>query len=181
MQRASKATILILEDDKLLNRLVAENLTGLGFGVHSASTWAEGRALLDKHSFDLVVTDMQLPDANGVELLPTLARDQPVIVLTAYARTPLTVKVINRKGQEVRGTEIRILDKHGEEALIRKTDDNGTVRAELKEYGVDGEEISKKSPYTVIVNRKKEEIYLIREMGLFVRKVIRTLLRDTVK
>ena len=84
MQRASKATILILEDDKLLNRLVAENLTGLGFSVHSASTWAEGRALLDKHSFDLVVTDMQLPDANGIELLPKLARDQPVIVLTAF-------------------------------------------------------------------------------------------------
>ena len=71
MQRATKATILVLEDDKLLNRLVAENLTDLGFGVHSASTWAEGKAILDERSFDLVVTDVQLPDANGVTLLPT--------------------------------------------------------------------------------------------------------------
>jgi len=85
MNTAQKGEILVVEDDKLLNRLVSEQLTRMAYSVCSALDWASAKALLDKQSFDLIVTDVKLPDANGVELLATLTRDQPVIVLTAYA------------------------------------------------------------------------------------------------
>ena len=85
MNNAQKGKILVIEDDKLLNRLVSEQLTRMAYSVRSALDWASAKALLDKQSFDLIVTDVKLPDANGVELLATLTQDQPVIVLTAYA------------------------------------------------------------------------------------------------
>ncbi len=72
----------------------------------------------------------------------------------------LTVNVIDKKGKEVNGAEVRILDKNGEEVLNGRTDAGGSVKAELLEYTVDGEEVTYLSPYTVTINKKKEEIYL---------------------
>ena len=72
----------------------------------------------------------------------------------------LAVNVIDKKGKEVKGAEVRILDKNREEVLIRKTDNAGLVQVELQEYRVDGEEISSLLPYTVTINRKKEEVFL---------------------
>jgi hypothetical protein len=72
----------------------------------------------------------------------------------------LTVHAVNRKGKVVRNAEVKILDADGHETWAGKTDDNGQVQAELLEYRVDGEDISMMSPYTVYVNKKKEEVYL---------------------
>ncbi|MCK5462560.1 MAG: hypothetical protein KAI95_06065, partial [Bacteroidales bacterium] len=72
----------------------------------------------------------------------------------------LTVNVINKKGKEVKGAEVRILDKSGEEVLTRRTGGNGSIKAELPEYTVDGDEITYLSPYTVNIGRKKEEVIL---------------------
>ncbi len=72
----------------------------------------------------------------------------------------LTVNVINKKGKEVKGAEVRILDKNGEEVWARKTGSNGSIKAELPEYTVDGDEITYGSPYTVNIGRKKEEVIL---------------------
>jgi len=72
----------------------------------------------------------------------------------------LGVNVIDRKGNEVKGAEVRILDKNGQEVLIQLTDKDGLVQKELQEYRVDGDEITYLSPYTVTINRKKEEVFL---------------------
>ncbi len=72
----------------------------------------------------------------------------------------LTVNVIDKKGKEVKGADVRILDKDGKEVLNGRTDAGGSVKAELLEYTVDGEEVTYLSPYTVTINKKKEEIYL---------------------
>jgi hypothetical protein len=72
----------------------------------------------------------------------------------------LTVNVADRKDKAVKDAEVRILDKNGEEVLIRKSDVNGSVKVELQEYSVDGSEITYRSPYTIAVNKKKEEVFL---------------------
>lgn len=84
MSDVQKGNILVVEDDELLNRLISEQLTRMAYSVHGAPDWASAKALLEKQSFDLIVTDVKLPDANSVELLPALTQDQPVIMLTAY-------------------------------------------------------------------------------------------------
>ncbi|KPL12447.1 MAG: hypothetical protein AMS26_17770 [Bacteroides sp. SM23_62] len=72
----------------------------------------------------------------------------------------LTIHVIDRKEKAVKGTQVSILDREGKEIWGGITDDNGSVEAELEEYRVDGDEITRLSPFTVIVRKKKEEIYL---------------------
>jgi hypothetical protein len=72
----------------------------------------------------------------------------------------LTVNVTDKKDKKRAGAEVRILDKNGKEVFKRKTDDSGSMIAELQEYSVDGDEITYLSPYTVNINRKKEEIIL---------------------
>jgi hypothetical protein len=60
----------------------------------------------------------------------------------------------------VQSVEVKILDGRGEEAWSGNTDDHGRVQVELEEYKVDGDEMTSLSPYTVVVMKKKEEVYL---------------------
>lgn len=83
----------------------------------------------------------------------------------------LKARVNNKKGKAVTMAEVKILDRTGEEVMIRTTDDKGLIMAELPEYTVDGEKISYSSPYTLIVKKKKTEFLLNKnkEIGIIVR------------
>jgi two-component system NtrC family response regulator len=76
--------ILLVEDDRLLNRLLTGELKRMGYAVTSVHCWRDGHAHLDQHEPALIVADVQLPDANTLDLLPSLTKDYPVIVLTAF-------------------------------------------------------------------------------------------------
>jgi len=96
----AKQSVLVIEDDRLLNRLVSDQLTRMGYAPMSAKDWSEATGLLEQRSFSLVITDVQLPDANGVELLPILTKDQPVIVLTAYGSVKDAVNAMKNGAAE---------------------------------------------------------------------------------
>jgi hypothetical protein len=72
----------------------------------------------------------------------------------------LTVNVTNKQGKEVMGADISIVDSKGEEVFSGRSDASGSLEAELPEYGVDGDELTFLSPYTVSTGRKKEEVIL---------------------
>jgi len=72
----------------------------------------------------------------------------------------MAVNVIDKKGKEVSGTKVIILDKNKKEVLNQRTNSTGSVQVELPEYTIDGELITYLSPYTVIVNKKKKEVSL---------------------
>ena len=129
MNDAQKGNILVVEDDKLLNRLVSEQLTRLGYSVHSAQDWASAKALLDKQGFDLIVTDVKLPDANSVELLPALTQDQPVIMLTAYGSVRDAV-VAMKNG----AAEYMVKPVHADELelVVRRVLDSAAQRRDLQ-------------------------------------------------
>jgi DNA-binding NtrC family response regulator len=85
----SKATILVVDDEPQ----VAEVLRGiLEFEGFEVETVENGKQALDRITsvdrFDLIITDMKMPEMDGLELLTQvqkLSKDLPVIVLTAYA------------------------------------------------------------------------------------------------
>jgi len=85
---------LIVEDQTTLRELLSELLSGMRSGgtageVVTCATGAEARELLAESAFDLVLLDLVLPDAHGLELLGVIAclpRRPRVIVLTAHAR-----------------------------------------------------------------------------------------------
>jgi DNA-binding NtrC family response regulator len=78
------STILLIEDDNVLNGVITDCLANAGHTAYSANSWQEAQKTLERREVQLVMTDVQLPDANGIELLPQLAAEYTVIVITAY-------------------------------------------------------------------------------------------------
>jgi DNA-binding NtrC family response regulator len=82
------AKILIAEDDDLTLELLATVLRGEGYEVVAV---ADGRAAQDRlreSAFDLVLSDIQMTRASGLEVLETVTKefpDTPVVLITAYA------------------------------------------------------------------------------------------------
>lgn len=82
---ATKITILLIEDDAVLERLISQQLRRIGYQVESARRWSEAEQLLNKTEPHLILLDMRLPDADGLDLVRRLSGSHPVIVLTAFA------------------------------------------------------------------------------------------------
>ena len=82
--------ILIVEDNDKNLKLARDVLQYRGFRTLEAMTAADGIALATEHRPDLVLMDIQLPDADGVSALRRLrdepaTRSIPVVALTAFA------------------------------------------------------------------------------------------------
>lgn len=65
---AAVKSVLVVEDDALLNRAIVKALRRR-FDVMSASSFRPARALLSMHKFDVVISDYQLHDGTGLEIL----------------------------------------------------------------------------------------------------------------
>jgi two-component system, NtrC family, response regulator PilR len=82
-----KARLLVVDDEPDLRLLYAMTLEKEGHYVSLAGTVGEALALLSRHSYDIVITDMRLPDGQGLDLLRNLRtnqRDERCLVITAY-------------------------------------------------------------------------------------------------
>lgn len=84
-----KSTILIIEDDFYFCKILADYAERKGYEVFTANTGKEGHALAQAKRPDAILLDIQLPDANGWDILrkfkndPTLKRI-PVHLMSAY-------------------------------------------------------------------------------------------------
>jgi two-component system chemotaxis response regulator CheY len=77
--------LLIMDDDVTLRTTVARGLERAGHEVVQAGNGAEGMVELEGGSFDLVVTDINMPDMDGIEVIMNLGRaypDLPVIAVS---------------------------------------------------------------------------------------------------
>ncbi|HBG08358.1 MAG: sigma-54-dependent Fis family transcriptional regulator [Geobacteraceae bacterium GWC2_58_44] len=79
--------LLIVEDDPLFGSALKEVITGAGYDLRLAASGAEALAAVAEESFDLVVQDIKLPDANGLDILREILFRQPhcgSLVMTGY-------------------------------------------------------------------------------------------------
>jgi len=93
------ARILITDDDAAIRLVVGEALRRDGHEVTAAGTASEQRAALSRDRFDLLVTDVVLPDANGLDLTPALLidyPDMPIIVISAQNTLTTAVRANER-------------------------------------------------------------------------------------
>ncbi len=93
----AKGNILIIDDEEELRNLLAKLLRLEGYKIDTAGTGKEGMALFNKEEQALVITDVRLPDANGLMLLAEIKKINPlseVIVLTAYGTIQDGVRAI---------------------------------------------------------------------------------------
>jgi CheY-like chemotaxis protein len=84
------ATALVVDDSMLIRYTVCRFLEGRGFAVESATNGLEALTILDRIHPDLIVTDMQMPEMSGSELITALKKNPktasiPVIIVAGRA------------------------------------------------------------------------------------------------
>jgi len=124
-------TILLIEDDRVLGDLLNQQLYKIGYKSHLVRLWSQARSFLSTHEPDLVLLDMKLPDAEGPQMLPELATDYPVIVLTAYGTVQSAVDAIKLGAAEYLVKPVNLDEL---EVAVRRTLDEAILRREHQFY-----------------------------------------------
>jgi DNA-binding NtrC family response regulator len=91
--------ILVIDDEPSVTDALQLVLTHLGHHVDAAKSGDEAKELLKGSPYDLVFTDLRLPDASGIALLTLIKNDTPeteVIVMTAHGSLDITIDAIKR-------------------------------------------------------------------------------------
>ena len=91
--------LLLVEDDVDTRELVAESLRGAGYNVEEAGDGRDALAAIMRDCPSLLITDCNMPNMTGTELVEHLALDQrlcliPAIVISALKQPPMPVNVL---------------------------------------------------------------------------------------
>ena len=92
-----KKNILVIDDDKIILDSLCEFLSLEGFQTSGAETVKGALAKLEEENYCLVLTDVNLPDGDGLELLGIIKKNYPqtvVVVITGYGTIDSAVKAI---------------------------------------------------------------------------------------
>src|SRR6516165_6689029 len=90
-----KKRILVVEDEEKLRRVIELQLLSAGFDVDKAATAEEGLKIVDRA--DMVLTDLKLPNMDGLEFLQLVRRQNsqvPVVMMTAYGSVETAVEAM---------------------------------------------------------------------------------------
>src|SRR5450755_3124178 len=93
----SSPLVLIVDDEPDLLELVSLTLSRMRLETQTALNLATARRLLQTHSFDLCLTDMRLPDGNGLDLVAYIQEHHvtlPVAVITAHGNVESAVRAL---------------------------------------------------------------------------------------
>ena len=88
------STILIIDDDEKLNRLLTDFLSEFGFKILTATHPEDGLKKLSRKSPDLVILDVMLPGMDGFEVCKTIRQHSLVPIIMLTARGELMDKVV---------------------------------------------------------------------------------------
>src|SRR5882762_5893512 len=111
------ASILVAEDDDLTRELLERVMRRDGHQVTGVADGAEALAALETRGFDLILSDIQMSGASGLELLErasTTMPDTPVVLITAYAEADAAMDAITRGAADYLAKPVDV-------ALLRST------------------------------------------------------------
>ena len=86
--------IVIIDDDDSLRRVLEYSLQVAGYAVAAAASGEEGLALCSEQRPDLVISDLQMPGMDGMQVLQDVKRqhpETPIIMITAFGTVELAV------------------------------------------------------------------------------------------
>ena len=132
--------ILIVDDEAHVREMLKRGLSQLGeFTVEAAQNGVEAVEKIEKDVFDLVLTDLKMPEMDGMELLKTIKGTRPeimVILMTAYGSIETAIEAIKSgandyvtKPIDFNDLLIRITKSQKESLLLRE---NRLLRMEVK-------------------------------------------------
>jgi DNA-binding NtrC family response regulator len=91
--------ILVIDDESSITGALQVILEEQGYEVQTAASMSEAARLLGGRSFDLVFTDLRLPDTNGMEVLNSIKAENPdteVILMTAHGSLDIAISAIKQ-------------------------------------------------------------------------------------
>ncbi len=94
---SAKSQVLVVDDEADIRELLGMTLARMGLDAHCASCTSEAYALLAKNSYELCLTDMRLPDGDGLTVVDYVAKNHPnlpVAVITAHGSTENAVAAL---------------------------------------------------------------------------------------
>ncbi len=89
--------VLVIDDEADIRELLVLTLARMGLDAHCAATTTEAYELLAKNTYNLCLTDMRLPDGDGLEVVDFVSKnhpDLPVAVITAHGSTENAVAAL---------------------------------------------------------------------------------------
>ncbi|MEW6211723.1 MAG: PAS domain-containing protein, partial [Acidobacteriota bacterium] len=107
------ADILVIDDDSRVREAMAGMLDAAGHRTHQASSGREALSLLDQRGFDIVFTDLSMPETDGWAVAEEIRRRWPdvkVVLMTGYAVSPETIDHYNHLVDHVIIKPIRFED-----------------------------------------------------------------------
>ena len=93
----SKGRILVVDDEDIVRTSCNRTLSPEGYEVRLAKNGVEGLKMASEERFDLVLTDLKMPDMDGIEVLRIIKGKWPetaVIIVTGYQTVDTAVKAI---------------------------------------------------------------------------------------
>jgi len=89
--------ILVVDDEPVVNESCRRVLADEGYEVDTIESGRDGLERASARHFDLVVTDLKMPDLDGMELIRELRRQRPdtaIVVITGYATVPSAIEAM---------------------------------------------------------------------------------------
>lgn len=99
LKLSCRHSVLLVDDDDAARRNLGHVLTREGYSVTSAAGGKEALSLLERNHFDLVITDLIMTGAGGLQVLEKAKAVDPtteVIIVTGYATTPTAVEAMQK-------------------------------------------------------------------------------------
>ncbi|HKM37484.1 MAG TPA: sigma-54 dependent transcriptional regulator, partial [Thiopseudomonas sp.] len=127
-------TILLVEDDSGLRELMQEELEAEGYKVTACGDAEQGKQILAEQAPDLLISDLRLPGADGLSLLPSLALSDSapaVLIITAFGSVQQAVKALQAGADDFL---TKPLEMDHFLLTVRRLLDNRKLRNEVQHY-----------------------------------------------
>jgi len=94
---SSKTKILVIDDELIVLKSCERILSEAGYEIETAQSSPQGLKLVDEGKFDVVLTDLKMPEISGMEVLKTVRESHPdviVIMITGYSTIQTAVEAM---------------------------------------------------------------------------------------
>ena len=170
----SEIKILIIDDEKNIREGLAESLNEKDYKVYQAKSSREALSYLNKNSFDIALTDLKMPETDGIEFLEIVKEKQPdidVIIMTAYGTVETAVEALKKgaydyltKPIDIKNLRTYIKNLAERRRLIKENLDlKSKLRKRLELDGIIGTSLKIKEIYDLIDQVSQTDVTILLE------------------
>ena len=107
----SPGTVLLVDDDEGIREVLQEIIELFGFSCRTAESAEESLRLLEEEPFDLMISDIKMPNMNGMELLREVKSNHPdvdIIMITGFSADYSFNDVVNAGASDIITKPLRV-------------------------------------------------------------------------